>query len=79
MNTTDYYHAKWRNQTFRLILTLAGLAHAIIWSVVAGFYGKPTLAIFLVCAAAFLTFLASIKFRDCDEAHTRYLRSIINP
>jgi hypothetical protein len=72
----NYYHHMWRMHCVRLIAVLALLSNCIVWAIVAAFYGRGDIAIWLGCGAVFFTFVAYIKANDVNYYHDKYLRAM---
>ena len=72
-----YHYVKWRMHCARLILALAGLSNAIVWGIVAAFYGSTTIAVWLSGAALVLLALCVVKMRDVNRHHDLYMQALL--
>lgn len=76
MKSTDYYYSKWRTYSIRFILIVALLANSLLWSLVAILFGHVVIAIWLICAAGFLTMCTVIKYHEVTYFYEKYQRSL---
>lgn len=76
MSAERYYYIKWRTHSLRFILALALLANAIIFALLAAFYGRADVALWLCVVAVFFLFVSVIKAKDATRYHDLHLRAL---
>ncbi len=71
---TTYNYARWRHHCLCLIACLALLSNCIIWAIVAAFYGRMDLVIWLGVGATYFLFMSVLEYRECGHYHARLQR-----
>jgi hypothetical protein len=73
---TESYYLLHRKHAVRFLIAAVLLSWTLIAAILSGYYDALMLCIWLMMASMFLTLVAVVEFRCCEEYHTKYLREL---
>lgn len=72
----DKYYVLHRAHATRFLIAVTLLSWTLIGGIIAAYYGALMPCIWLMLVSMFLTLVAVVEFRVCEDYHLKYLREL---